>query len=94
MATPDREPDTQRPLGNLDEWEDFLKERYPAGKPRQTTANVSPFTDSSKKKVEFRNYAATVRPSVREFYRLNHRHQTFDFVRQKKRSTYRSRSGA
>jgi inositol oxygenase len=33
----------------------------------------------------FRNYEAPARDSVREFYRLNHRHQTLDFVRAKKR---------
>ena len=32
----------------------------------------------------FRNYAADPRSTVREFYRLNHRHQTLDFVLQKK----------
>ncbi len=32
----------------------------------------------------FRNYAAEARPSVKEFYRLNHRYQTLDFVRQKR----------
>jgi inositol oxygenase len=32
----------------------------------------------------FRDYAADVRPSVREFYRLNHTYQTHDFVRAKK----------
>lgn len=31
----------------------------------------------------FRDYAAEARPSVKTFYRLNHHHQTFDFVRQK-----------
>ena len=30
-------------------------------------------TDPNKKKEEFRNYEADARPSVREFYRLNHR---------------------
>ncbi len=34
---------------------------------------------------EFRNYEAPARPSVKELYRLNHRHQTLDFVRGKKR---------
>ena len=33
---------------------------------------------------DFRNYAAEPRPTVREFYRLNHRYQTLDFVLQKK----------
>ena len=33
----------------------------------------------------FRNFAAEERPSVREFYRQNHAHQTVDFVLRKKR---------
>jgi inositol oxygenase len=33
----------------------------------------------------FRQYDAPARPSVRELYRLNHRHQTLDLVRAKKR---------
>ncbi len=57
------------PLASLDEWEDFLQERYP--KPRE--------------KSSFRDYGENVRPGVREFYRLNHRHQTLDFVRSKER---------
>ena len=32
----------------------------------------------------FRDYAAEVRPSVKEFYRLNHTNQTHDFVKAKK----------
>jgi inositol oxygenase len=39
----------------------------------------------SKTQEEFRNYAADARSSVREFYRLNHRHQTLEFVLAKKR---------
>ena len=63
-----------------DEWEDFLKERYPL------PASDAPFqaTDPEKKKEEFRNYEANARPSVREFYRQNHQQQTYDFVRAKK----------
>ncbi len=57
------------PLTDLDEWEEFLRDRYPA-----------PAEKSS-----FRDYGTTARPSVREFYRLNHRFQTLDFVREKKR---------
>jgi inositol oxygenase len=60
------------PLADLDQWEEFVKARYPA-------------PDSNKKKEEFRNYEALARPSVREFYRLNHRYQTFEFVQAKKR---------
>jgi inositol oxygenase len=33
---------------------------------------------------EFRNYAAEARDTVKEFYRLNHTHQTLDFVLAKK----------
>jgi inositol oxygenase len=72
----------QTPLRNLDEWEDFLKERYP-----QPAANA-PFqaTNPNKARDEFRNYETTARPSVREFYRLNHRHQSYDFVQSRKRT--------
>jgi inositol oxygenase len=34
---------------------------------------------------DFRDYSEKVRPAVREFYRLNHRHQTLDFVQEKKK---------
>jgi inositol oxygenase len=34
---------------------------------------------------DFRNYEDPARSTVKEFYRLNHRHQTLDFVRGKKR---------
>lgn len=60
---------SNRPLEDLDHWEEDLRKRYPEpDKPRQ----------------EFRNYEMTTRPGVREFYRLNHEHQTVDFVRQKR----------
>jgi inositol oxygenase len=39
---------------------------------------------------EFRNFAAEARDTVKEFYRLNHSHQTLDFVREKK-ATYLTR---
>ncbi len=72
------------PLGNLDEWEDFLKARYPLD-----PENRGPLTpvaaDSSKKPEQFRDHSAEARPSVKEFYRLNHTYQTRDFVLQKKR---------
>jgi len=58
------------PLAHVDDWEQSLEVRYPRGQ--------------SKTKDEFRNYRTLVRPGVRDFYRLNHRHQTFDFVRAKK----------
>jgi inositol oxygenase len=71
-ATP--RPDSQ-PLGRLDDWDDFMKERY--------SAPTSP--TSVKKAEDFRDYRAEARPGVKEFYRLNHRHQTLDFVLAKKR---------
>lgn len=58
------------PLSNLDEWEDDLLRRYP--------------TPVAKTKEQFRDYRAEARPSVKEFYRLNHLHQTLDFVRAKR----------
>lgn len=70
------------PLANLEEWEDFLKERYPEN--GSTPAKTFNATDPNKKKEEFRNYESTARPSVREFYRLNHRYQTYDFVQAKR----------
>jgi inositol oxygenase len=70
------------PLHNLDEWEDFLKQRYPEEK-----ASTLPFAaaDPKKKPEQFRDYRAEARPSVKEFYRLNHAYQTREFARQKKR---------
>jgi inositol oxygenase len=41
-------------------------------------------TDPTKKPEDFRNYAVEARPGVKEFYRLNHSHQTVDFVRAKR----------
>jgi inositol oxygenase len=74
-------PNIGKPLNSLDEWEDFVKDRYPEpGKPAQPFRAMDP----EKKKEEFRNYDSDARPTVREFYRLNHRYQTFEFVQQKK----------
>ncbi len=68
-----------QPLASLDEWEDDLKTRYPEpGKPAFQAV------DPDKKKEEFRDYAKSARPSVREFYRLNHTYQTYEFVQAKK----------
>src|SRR5215210_190790 len=61
------------PLQSIEEWEDDVLVRYPeAGKP-------------AKAKEEYRNYDDPVRDTVREFYRLNHRYQTYDFVQEKRR---------
>jgi inositol oxygenase len=58
---------------DLDVWEDSLLERYP-----------NPAEIADKQTDAFRNYEADARPTVREFYRLNHRYQTLDFVKAKK----------
>ncbi len=59
------------PLASLDQWEDDLLVRYPE-------------TDT-KAKEDYRNYDDPARDTVREFYRLNHTYQTYDFVREKER---------
>ena len=57
-----------QPLASLEEWDDEVKERYKPGKAKE----------------EFRNYGDGVHPRVREFYRLNHTNQTYDFAMQKR----------
>jgi len=60
------------PLASLDEWEEAVLQRYPEpDKP-------------AKSKDEFRNYEEPGRDTVREFYRLNHTYQTYEFVQEKK----------
>ncbi|HUQ70016.1 MAG TPA: inositol oxygenase family protein, partial [Planctomycetaceae bacterium] len=61
-----------QPLADLDDWEETLQSRYPA-------------PPADKPKDAFRDYRAEARASVKEFYRLNHQHQTLDFVLGKKR---------
>lgn len=68
-------PKEINPLGSLDEWEDDLLERYPD--PEKIAA--------AKSTEAYRNYEEPARDTVREFYRLNHTHQTFDFVMEKQR---------
>ena len=62
------------PLQSLDHWEDDLLLRYP-----------DPETIVKEKEVkDYRDYEGTERDSVREFYRLNHQYQSYDFVMQKR----------
>lgn len=63
------------PLQNLDDWEDDLLQRYPAA----DSIAVGKDTEA------FRDYGNTQKNGVREFYKLNHTYQTFDFVSQKKK---------
>ncbi|HVG14799.1 MAG TPA: inositol oxygenase family protein [Chitinophagaceae bacterium] len=63
------------PLKSLDEWEDDILLRYP-----------DPETIVADKATEdYRNYDDPARDSVREFYRLNHQYQSYDFVQQKRK---------
>ncbi|MHC4994310.1 MAG: inositol oxygenase family protein [Planctomycetota bacterium] len=65
----------------MEEWEDDLVRRYPEPSDATTTFKA---TDPDKKEEDFRNYDLEARPSVREFYRLNHINQTLDFARSKR----------
>lgn len=65
--------DEMNPLSSMDVWEEDVLERYPEN------------ADSPKSKEEYRNYDNPERDTVREFYRLNHKYQTYDFVRAKEK---------
>ena len=71
--------DEKNPLESLDVWEEDLLERFPD--PDSTVQDKS--------KEEYRNYETPARETVKEFYRLNHLHQTYDFVLQKEREFLR-----
>ena len=60
-----------KPQDALHAWEDFVVQ------------NVYP-EPGTKAKDDYRNYDNPARDTVRDFYRLNHRYQTVDFVRQKR----------
>jgi len=61
------------PLQSIEQWEDDVLIRYPE-------PDVP-----AKSKEEFRNYDNPIRDTVREFYRLNHTYQTYDFVKEKQK---------
>ena len=65
------------PLGDLDEWDEFLAGRYKEGK----------------SETEFRQYDAEANPGVAEFYRLNHEFQTMDYVLGKEKQYFGLRRG-
>ncbi len=62
------------PLSSLDEWEDAVLERYPD--PEAIAQN--------KTTEQYRNYDTPERDTVKEFYRLNHTYQSYDFVQEKR----------
>ena len=77
-----------QPLASMDEWEDFLKTRYPEPAPAPAAQSRRPppvGVAADKRTEEFRQYEADARPTVREFYRLNHTHQTYDFGQAKRK---------
>ncbi len=60
-------------LSNLDLWEDDLLKRYP-----------DPEAIATAKSTEaYRDYEAPARDGVKEFYRINHTYQSYDFVLEK-----------
>lgn len=62
--------DNQKPNLDMEElWEDDLKKRYPE--------------PDTKAKEDYRNYDDPARDTVREFYRMNHKYQSYDFVMEK-----------
>ena len=62
------------PLKSLDVWEEDVLARYP-----------DPESIAQKSTEDFRNYDSTEKDRVREFYRLNHKYQTYEFVRNKEK---------
>ena len=60
------------PLAKLDDWDDFLEGRYQEGK----------------SEAEFRQYDEKATPGVADFYRLNHQHQTVDYVLDKEKEYF------
>ena len=79
MAHPEKKFTSKEvnPLASLDEWEEDVLKRYPEPDSIAT----------AKKTDEYRNYDTPQRDTVKEFYRLNHTYQTYDFV-QEKRNNY------
>src|SRR6476469_7306826 len=62
------------PLQSIEQWEDDVLNRYPEP------------GEKAKAKEEFRNYESSDKDAtVREFYRLNHKYQTYEFVMEKKK---------
>ena len=82
---------SESPLEHVDDWEHDLLRRYPNPTTNETTANQitlmpeSEIPSSNKPMESFRDYAAETRPSVKDFYRINHAKQTYSFVQSKRK---------
>jgi len=66
-----------QPLTHLEDWEDFLEGRYKEGK----------------SETEFRQYDEKATPGVANFYRLNHRYQTVEYVLGKEKEYFSLKKG-
>src|SRR5438552_7108004 len=75
-----KQKSANEPLEDLEHWEEFLKARYP-----EPAGDAAGGEQPEKEASAFRDYRKEARPSVKEFYRLNHTNQTYDFVHEKKR---------
>ena len=78
MVVIKRPGDVGGPLEKLDDWDDFVVERYPEGE-------VGVQARRKGSGAAFRAYRAAARPGIKEFYRLNHSRQTLEFVKAKKK---------
>src|SRR6201992_732799 len=74
MNTASQLPDIERnPLSaDMEEWDEFLEGRYKAGKSQD----------------ECRKYDAEANPDVAQFYRLNHKYQTHEYVLAKEKEYF------
>jgi len=74
MSTSSQLADVEKkPLSaDMEEWDEFLEGRYKEGKSQE----------------EFRQYDAQANPGVAEFYRLNHRYQTHEYVLAKEKEYF------
>jgi inositol oxygenase len=70
----DNSSESENPLRRLEDWEEFVEARYQAGQ---------------RPKEDYRNYDNPARDTVRDFYRLHHRKQTFEFVLRQKQEWLR-----
>jgi inositol oxygenase len=70
-------PVSARPQEDLDQLDEFLECRY----------------QQDKSETEFRQYDAQSKPGVAEFYRLNHEHQTVDYVLRKEKEYFGLKKG-
>src|SRR6204780_2365522 len=70
-------PVSAQPLADLDHLDEFMERRYQEGK----------------SETEFRQYDAQANPGVAEFYRLNHTHQTLDYVLSKEKEYFGLKKG-